>query len=417
MPDLKNWLEKNLLKLNLVEEMDYEQGFSRLSYTKEEKQSHHMFQSIAQDLGLEVKADQAGNQWATWHIDDQAPTVAVGSHVDTVKNGGGYDGVAGVLTGLAAIKVLKDQNMKPVKNISVICFASEESARFGVSTIGSKAISGLLDKEDIASVKDADGITIKEAIEDFGLSWETIDQAEVPESKLESFLELHIEQGTQIETNEADIGIVRGVACPIRLQVTAAGMANHTGTTPMKRRSDAFAAIAPLVTFVEEQANLLNTEQDIPLVATVSTVSVEPNVMNVIPGEVILGIDIRSVDDSLKKELADRIQAYCRKIEEKRSVDIHIHTLVDNPSVFLDPKVVEKLTKVTEKINYKPFHLDSGAGHDVMNMANKWSTGLLFIPCEEGISHHPKEFASIKDLAKGMQVIAEYLKEETGERL
>ncbi|GGF19060.1 putative hydrolase [Halobacillus andaensis] len=417
MPDLQNWLETNLLKLNLAEEMDYEQGFSRLSYTKEEKQSHHVFQSIAQDLGLEVKADQAGNQWATWHVDDQAPTVAVGSHVDTVKNGGGYDGVAGVLTGLAAIKALKDQNIKPVKNISIICFASEESARFGVSTIGSKAISGLLDKEDIASVKDTDGITIKEAIEDFGLSWETIDQAEVPESKLESFLELHIEQGTQIETNDADIGIVRGVACPIRLQVTATGMANHTGTTPMTRRSDAFTAIAPLITFVEEQANLLNSEQDIPLVATVSTVSLEPNVMNVIPGEVTLGIDIRSVADSLKKELADRIQAYCHKIEEKRSVDIHIHTLVDNPSVFLDPKVVEKLTKVTEKINYKPFHMDSGAGHDVMNMANKWSTGLLFIPCEQGISHHPKEFASINDLAKGTQVIAEYLKEETGEDL
>ncbi|MCP3027227.1 M20 family metallo-hydrolase [Halobacillus sp. A5] len=415
MADLHAWLETHLLKLNLVNEMDYEQGFSRLSYTKEEKQSHQAFQMIAQSLGLTTTTDQAGNQWATWTVKEDAPTAAVGSHVDTVKNGGGYDGVAGVLTALAAIKILKDHEFQPKKNISIICFASEESARFGVSTIGSKSISGLLDKDDIAPVKDAEGITIKEAVEDFGLPWEKVGEAELSEQDLESFLELHIEQGTQIEDNQADLGIVRGVACPIRLQVKAVGMANHTGTTPMNRRFDAFAAIAPLVAFVEEQASLLNREQDIPLVATVSTVQLEPNVMNVIPGEVTLGIDIRSVNDSLKRELADRIAAYCKKIEEKRSVQIKINTLVDNPSVFLNPQVHERLTHVTEKMGLKPFTMDSGAGHDVMNMAHKWPSGLLFIPCEQGISHHPKEFASIKDLAKGSQVIAEYLKEETGE--
>ncbi len=415
MTDMHHWLKTNLLKLNLVDEMDYEEGFSRLSYTEEEKQSHQAFQSIAQELGLEVSSDQAGNQWASWVVDESAPSVAAGSHVDTVKNGGGYDGTAGVLTALAAIKLLKDQDFKPEKNISIICFASEESARFGVSTIGSKAISGLLEKEELASVKDADGITIKQAVEGFGLSWENIEQAESPEHALESFLELHIEQGTQIEDNQADIGIVRGVACPIRLQVKATGMANHTGTTPMMNRSDAFAAIAPLVTFVEEQANLINNEQGTPLVATVSTVQLEPNVMNVIPGEVTLGIDIRSVDDSLKKELADRIIAYCKKTEEKRQICIHVHTLVDNPSVFLNPKVQEKLTHISEKLGYIPLSMDSGAGHDVMNMAEKWPTGLLFIPCDRGISHHPEEFASIRDLAKGSHVMAEYLKEETGE--
>ncbi|MGP4075970.1 M20 family metallo-hydrolase [Halobacillus sp. K22] len=415
MTNIQEWLNRHLLELNLTEEMDYENGFTRLSYTKEEKQAHQAFRRIAESLELDVHTDQAGNIWADWRAASDAPVVALGSHVDTVSSGGGYDGVAGVLTALAAIKLLKDEHYAPQKNISVVCFASEESARFGVSTIGSKAVSGLLDKDDVADVEDAEGVTIKEAVESFGLYWDTIDQAEKGEKELESFLELHIEQGTQIENNGADIGIVRGVACPIRLQITAEGMSNHTGTTPMHRRSDAFAAIAPLITFVEEQANQMNEEQDVPLVATVSTVHLHPNVMNVIPGQVELGIDIRSVDDSLKRELAERIESFCKKIEDKRKIQVHVHTLVNNNSVFLDPNLQGKLAQVADQLDFNYLEMDSGAGHDVMNMAEKWPSGLLFIPCEEGLSHHPKEYASVEDLAKGTKVMAEYLKIETGE--
>jgi hydantoinase/carbamoylase family amidase len=413
--NLTNWLHEHLLKLNLTDEMDYQNGFTRLSYTEEEKQAHYAFQQIAENLGLDVQTDQAGNLWATWKVNHASSTVAIGSHVDTVSSGGGYDGVAGVLTGLAAIKLLKSQDYEPKKNITIICFASEESARFGVSTIGSKAVSGLLELDETAYVEDANGISIKESIETFGLSWDTIQQAELSEESLESFVELHIEQGTQIEDNAADIGIVRGVACPIRLKVTATGMANHTGTTPMNRRADAFAAIAPLITFVEEQANLLNEDASLPLVATVSTGHIRPNVMNVIPGEVELGIDIRSVDDSLKKKLADQVQDYCKEIQEERNVQITVQTLVDNNSVFLDKTIQKKLSDVAESLDIKTLTMDSGAGHDVMNMAYKWPSGLLFIPCEEGISHHPKEFASLEDLATGTKVLAEYLRVETGE--
>ncbi len=414
MNNLTDWLEEHLLKLNLTDEMDYTHGFTRLSYTKEEKQAHQVFQAIAENLGLDVHTDQAGNLWATWHVNKNAPTIAVGSHLDTVSSGGGYDGVAGVLTGLAAIKRLKDQNYTPQKNITILCFASEESARFGVSTIGSKAISGLLAKDEVASVKDAEGISIQESVESFGLSWDKIDQAEVNANRLESFLELHIEQGTQIEEHGAQIGIVRGVACPIRLNVTAFGMANHTGTTPMGRRQDAFASIAPLITFVEEQALQMNEAASLPLVATVSTGHIRPNVMNVIPGEVELGIDIRSVDDKLKKELAQRIQQYCKEIECKRNISVEVQTLVDNDSVFLDTNIHNKLSNIAEDLNMKTLTMDSGAGHDVMNMAHKWPSGLLFISCQDGISHHPREYASPEDLVTGTKVIAEYLRVESG---
>lgn len=412
---MKQWLMTHLRELNAVDEMNYQTGFTRLSYTPDEKEAHKAFRNVASNLGLEVYQDEAGNQWATWKVDEKAPTIAVGSHLDTVQSGGGYDGVAGVLTGLAAIKVLQDQGFKPSKNISVICFASEESSRFGVSTIGSKALTGLL-QDGLGDVQDVDGVTVREAVESYGLSWRDFPKAELHEGDIESFLELHIEQGTQIESNQADIGIVRGVACPIRLQITFTGMANHTGTTPMHNRADAFVASAPLISFVEEEANRINKNKTLPLVATVSTVQLKPNVMNVIPGEVTLGVDIRSVDDAAKQELSERIQRFCKQIEEERSVHVSIHTLVNNDSVFLDQGIQETLMKVAkDNLDYTPLHMDSGAGHDVMNMATRWPSGLLFIPCQEGISHHPKEYASVEDLDKGTRMIAEYLREETGD--
>ncbi|WP_081673068.1 M20 family metallo-hydrolase [Pontibacillus marinus] len=414
MTNMQEWLTEHLTKLNLVDEMNYDTGFTRLSYSEEEKQAHETFRHIALSLGLEVHQDEAGNQWATWKVDDKVPTVAVGSHVDTVRSGGGYDGVAGVLAGLASIKLLKDRDFIPSKNITVICFASEESARFGVSTIGSKALTGLLE-DNLAEVKDSDGVSVREALESYGLTWENLPNAELRADELESFLELHIEQGTQIEDHGADIGVVRGVACPIRLQVTFSGMANHTGTTPMDKRSDAFVASAPLIPFVEEEAKKMNEDAPLPLVATVSTVQLSPNVMNVIPGEVTLGIDIRSVEDELKIELAKRIKSFCEEIERERSVTVTIKTLVDNDSVFLDPNIQETLANVAKQLDYKPLAMDSGAGHDVMNMATRWPSGLIFIPCQEGISHHPKEYASIEDLEKGTRMIAEYLRIETGD--
>lgn len=395
--------------------MELPAGFSRLSYTKEEKDAHVQFGKVAKELDLHVHQDAAGNMWALWKVDDSAPTIALGSHLDTVDTGGGYDGTAGVLTALAAVKELQASKFESTKNIAVICFISEESARFGVSTIGSKAISGMLDKQELAAIKDRDGISIEQAITAYGINFNTIDQAAIPVEKLESFFELHIEQGMELENTGASIGIVKGISCPVRLKVTAKGMANHTGTTPMNRRKDAFAAIAPLVTFVQEEALKVNEHSEHPLVATVSTIRLKPNAMNVIPGEVELGIDIRSVDDLLKRNFAKDIKNYCTELEAMAGVGIEVSTLVDNDSVMLDKSMHDKLLQASESIGYKSLSMNSGAGHDVMNMAAKWPSGLIFIPCKDGISHHPAEHTSIENLEKGTKVIAEFLKREMGD--
>lgn len=413
MNEMAQWIKDKLCDLNVTKTMESSDGFTRLGYTREELMSHHHFIEIANQLGLNTYRDKAGNQWAVWLVDKKAPTIALGSHLDTVYNGGGYDGVAGVLCALAAIKMLKEKGFEPRKNIAVICFISEESARFGISTIGSKAVSGQLDKLYLAAVTDNEGISIKQAVEDMDLKWEDMDQAGLQLDELEQFVELHIEQGKQLQESNSDIGIVEGIARPIRLKVLVEGMANHTGTTPMIQRQDALVAIAPLVGYVNEEALKMNNTETSQLVATVSTVNVEPNAMTIIPGKVELGIDIRSVDDDLKTRLANKIKTYCQEAEKKHHVSITVTTLVDNNSVTLDNKTKQKLIDICNHLGFKTRVMDSGAGHDVMNMAEKWPSGLIFIPCQDGISHHPDEFTSTVNLINGTKVLEGFLQTET----
>ncbi|MGM0754114.1 MAG: M20 family metallo-hydrolase [Bacillota bacterium] len=410
---MKEWLSTTLEALNLVETMEQPDGFTRLGYSEEETASMSVFRDVAETLGLSVRRDQAGNLFARWggktdHV------VMTGSHLDTVENGGGYDGAAGVLCSLGAVKALKERGFKPHNPIEVVCFASEESARFGVSTLGSKSVAGILDKS-IENVRDRHGVSIKDAVESTGLDWSSIEKAERTKDEILSFIELHIEQGTQIEDHGAQFGIVRGVACPIRLKVKVEGMAGHTGTTPMGKRKDALAALAPLITFVSQEAEKLSNQSQKPLVATVSTMNVRPNVMNVIPGQAEAGIDIRSVDDDLKRTMADKIIEKCRSLENEFNVTINIETLVDNPSILLDEELTARVKRAGETLGYKTFEMDSGAGHDVMNMAVKWPSALVFIPCEKGISHHPKEYSSLEDLHAGVEILAEVLQQEAGE--
>ncbi|ARK21296.1 M20 family metallo-hydrolase [Sporosarcina ureae] len=410
MNDYINWIEEKLLQINLVKSMDQAEGFSRLGYTKEEKASQEQFRLISQSLGLKTYEDAAGNQWALWEVDKQAGWIATGSHVDTVYNGGGYDGSAGVVASLAAVKMLKDESFQPRKNIAIIAFACEESARFNVSTIGSKAISGLLDKEKVASYEDVNGVTLEKAFTKRGLDWQRIQDAQLEDDQLEQFIELHIEQASKLEKSGKEIGIVRSIAQPTRLHITCTGKTNHTGTTPMNERQDALVAIAPLITFIEEATIEINQEQAVALVATVSTIQNTPNSMSMIPGEVVVGIDIRSTKADLKHRLVEKVNRFVQQIEMNKPVSFTIKTLVDDEPTDLDPGIQETLTNICEKFGLSSMSLDSGAGHDVMNMSKRWPCGLIFIPCRDGISHHPLEHANMEDLLKGTKVIAEYLK-------
>lgn len=410
---MNNWLVEQLQRMNLSDVLVQPQGFTREGYTAEETASIEVFKSIAEELGLVVSEDAAGNAIARWNVAGGHAAVATGSHLDTVPNGGAFDGGAGVVCGLGAIKMLKEADFKPQRPIEVICFRSEESSRFGVSTIGSKAMSGILDPS-IGTLEDQHGITLAQAVESQGFVWQDLVNAKRSKQELKCFVELHIEQGMHIVNHEKDYGVVKGVACPVRLAVTFNGKAGHTGTTPMNQRQDALAAAAPFISFVQETALQMNDAYEKSLVATVSTLTASPNSMNVIPQTVTAGVDIRSVDDSLKKKMADAIRSEVKRIEETTGVRIDIEVLVDNPSVLLDDGIAQQLVDAGDHEAYLAHRMDSGAGHDVMNMAQTWPSGLLFIPCQDGLSHHPDEFATAEDLKMGVELLSRFLMEATG---
>ncbi|WP_377888856.1 M20 family metallo-hydrolase [Alkalihalobacillus sp. R86527] len=407
------WLSTITNQVNCTDTMLKDEGFTRLGFSKEEEEAIQKFNEISINLGLHTRRDKAGNVIATWEgSNPMKPPVALGSHLDTVKHGGGYDGAAGVICALSAIKTLKDSGFTPSIPIEIICFRSEESSRFGISTIGSKAMAGRLDKNAIKDVEDEHGTTFQKAVEEVGVEWGDLEQAERSESDLKQFIELHIEQGTRVEEAGASFGLARAIACPVRLSIELTGKAGHTGTTPMVNRRDALCTAAPLISFVSEEAKRRSEGNEYPVVATVSTLNVEPNVMTVIPDTVKLGIDIRSVDDGLKRELAKDIEQKIKALANESGVGCKVETLVDDDSVFLDPETLNDLKQVGEDLGYKGFDMESGAGHDVMNMAHKWPTGLLFIPCKDGVSHHPSEYATLEDMVLGAEIIAHYLKNE-----
>lgn len=412
MHQIRKLLAYYLCQLNHVKQMKDPHAFNRLAFTKEEADSHQQFIEIADGLGLKTYQDKAGNYWGVWEVDKHAPTIAMGSHLDTVHDGGGYDGVAGIVCSLAAIHLLKERSFQPTKNIAVICFIAEESARFGVSTIGSKAITGQLDYDELNDVVDKDGMTVKQAVENMGIHWGDLGKATLPQDALEQFVEVHIEQGNILEERSAQIGIVTNIARPTRLGITVHGESNHTGTTPMHKRKDALVAVSSLISYIYQETLKINNESDPYLVATASKIDIQPNAMTTIPGKAELGIDIRSIHDYSKQRLVEKIDHYCSQIEGDFQTTIEIDRLVDNKPVALNRTIQKKMRDISLGLSFRTVNMISGAGHDAMNMAERWATGLVFIPCRDGISHDPKEYTSEQNLVNGTELLATYLQSE-----
>ena len=404
---LLSWVKEKMLQVNLVEDLHPKEGFYRLGFTDLETKAHAHFVQIAEELGLKVYEDEIGNKMARWETDcEDQRYVSSGSHLDTVSGGGAYDGAAGVVASLAAIKLLKDEGFKPERPLEVICFRLEEADRFGVSTIGSKAMAGLFDENSFAHLKDANGITLKEAVESQGYKWEHVKNAERDINDIYSFYELHIEQGKRLE-GITDLGVVDAVTCPIRLEVTIVGENGHTGTTLMTERRDALVIASHIIQEVQEETLRINREEHkYPLMATVSQIKSFPNSISVIPGKVVLGIDIRSVDDHLKERLVNHLE----KMSSTFDANISVVRKVNTSSVFLDEEIRETMRKEIAKTRDTVPVLESRAGHDVMNMQKKWPSGMLFIPCRDGISHSPREYAEIEHIVEGAKVIAAYYK-------
>ncbi|UFJ41793.1 Zn-dependent hydrolase [Brevibacillus humidisoli] len=395
--------EQTLQEMNRIGALD--KGVTRLAYTREEQQAREYFVFLCKRAGLQVRIDPCGNVIARREgRNPQLPAVACGSHLDTVIQGGRFDGTLGVLAALEVVERLNEKGIETEHPIEIISFACEESARFGVSTIGSKAMAGLLKKEQIADLKDKHGISIETAMSECSFDFERVEQAKRKKEELCVFFELHIEQGPILEQEQVHIGIVSGIAAPTRLHVHVQGKASHSGTTPMDLRQDALLGAAEIALQLELAAK---AEQDQGTVATIGVCEVKPGAMNVIPDLVELKIDIRGSSVSSKAEVLRKLMHAFETVRYERGLEIEWHLLSDEQPVLLKQEIASSIEHSCKKLGISYRHMSSGAGHDAMNMARVWPTGLIFVPSADGLSHHPDEFTAMADIAAGIAVLEE----------
>jgi hydantoinase/carbamoylase family amidase len=395
--------------LNRINEFgESEQGLLRLAYTEEEQKAKQYFIQKCKDINMMVRIDPVGNIIARRQgVDPSLPAVAIGSHLDTVYNGGSFDGVLGVVAGLEIVRSLEEQGISTLHPIEIIAFSCEESSRFNFSTLGSRAMIGDLNAEKLQLLKDRDEITLIEAFRSQNLTPENYRQAERKGHELKVFFELHIEQGSKLIDNDKTIGLVMGIAAPLRLAITIEGKSSHSGTTGMNQRKDALLAAAELSLAVEK-AGLAEGEHE--TVATVGVLDVYPGAMNVIPGLAKMKIDIRSTDRDSRCRVLTRIKDEIENIKIQRGVNISIDWMTEEEPVILDQEITKNISIKCEDLGISYMFMPSGAGHDAMNMAKRWPTSLLFVPSVDGLSHHPDEFTSQEDIEKGIKLLEEVVK-------
>lgn len=348
-------------------------------------------------LGREVQTDAAANLWAEAEGSENLPPIAIGSHHDTVKNGGMYDGAMGVLLAAEVFKRIQEENIRMRHPLRLVAFTGEEPNPFGFSTIGSKLLSGRLTPEKLKGSFDGeDGLTIEQALKNAGGSFSELDSVRMAPGEWAAFIECHIEQGAVLEQRKNPIGVVEQIVGIYREEVLIKGEANHSGTTSMKRRHDAMAAAAEIVLSVENTARSFT---DNVLVATVGKLEVFPNSINIIPGEAALTFEIRTADNSCKEKALEMLQKAFAQTAGERGVAIDRKTVLDQPATKMNGTVISSLERASRKIcNFLP-GMTSMAGHDAAHMAAVTRSGMLFVRTPGGKSHCPEEKARLDDIA------------------
>ncbi|WP_035300686.1 Zn-dependent hydrolase [Brevibacillus thermoruber] len=375
-------------------------GVTRLSFTPEERAAKDLVRGFMEEAGLSVREDEAGNLIGRKEgRNPQAPVVLVGSHLDSVFNGGNFDGPLGVLAGVEVLQTMNEQGVTTEHPIEVIAFTDEEGARFSYGMIGSRAIAGLLKREELEH-RDKDGISIAEAMRASGLDPDTVGRAARPKGSVKAYVELHIEQGKVLESRGLSVGVVSGVAGPLWLKFVLEGEAGHAGATPMALRRDPLAAAAEIMLVIEREARKAGTA-----VGTVGQVTVSPGGVNIIPGRVEFSLDLRDVDkavrDRVEQEIVRQAEAICRE----RGVRLGVELLQRIPPVVCSAEIQAAALAACEALGLETITLPSGAGHDCMQLTELCPVGMIFVRSRDGISHNPAEYTSKEDCADGANVL------------
>ncbi|PZU61061.1 MAG: allantoate amidohydrolase [Sphingobium sp.] len=353
--------------------------------------------------GMTVARDPAANLLGRYEgTDPAAPALLIGSHLDSVRDGGRYDGPLGIMLGVEVAAALQAQGRRLPFPIEVIAFGDEEGSRFPAAMLTSRAVAGTLAPSAL-DMADADGVTLDAALAPAGVD-QYLSAARAPGTTL-AYLEAHIEQGPVLEAQGLAVGTVTGIAAQLRYQIVVIGMAGHAGTTSMGLRRDALAGAAEMVLAAERIA--LEDRSD--LVATVGRIEALPGAANVIPGEVRFTLDIRSGDPARRDRAAEVILDAFANIADRRDLDFDIQRIHDLPASPCDPALMDLMDAATGDAGHPPFRLVSGAGHDAMVMAALCPTAMLFIRCKGGVSHNPAEHVEPADVDAALQVMLGFI--------
>ena len=361
--------------------------------------------------GMQTRLDAFGNLWGRWEGSDPiAPRVITGSHIDTTLNAGRYDGVVGVLGAIDAVERLRAGGFRPQRTVEVVAFAGEEP-RFGTGCIGSRALVGALGPEGARTLFDRDGVSLAEALREFGLSPERIGDARLRPSTVHAFVELHIEQGLVLETHGEQIGVVTAIAAPHDFRLVVRGAATHSGATPMALRRDALAGAAEMMTVLER---LARESASGTTVGTVGVIRVQPGAINVVPGDVELEVDIRDSDYAARETVVDGVLDAARQIAQRRDLALEIAPIVQDRPVRCAESVIDAAQQACTQLGVNFRRMVSGAYHDAMILGAAVPIGMVFVPSRGGVSHHPDEYTSPEQLEVGVRVLAGVLEQLAG---
>lgn len=372
-------------------------GVTRLALSETDIKVRNHFRSLCEDLGMTVKWDDMGNMYATLKgTDHDKPPIVIGSHLDSVKKGGRFDGVLGVLAGLEVVRTLVDHDIKLEAPIVVANFTNEEGARFEPSMMASGVMSGRFDKGQMLKSTDEDGVTFEEALKASGYEGDK-------ENRLydaAAFIELHIEQGPVLESESKTIGVVDCVVGMCCYEIEVTGDSDHAGTTPMPMRKDALFATNNLINEIRQKMNKLDSD----FVYTIGRMNVTPNIHTVIPNKVIFTVEARHKDAKVIRQVEDIIQGLTES-EGKEKCKVTVHKLWDRDTVWFNDQLVDMIENACHNLGYSYKRMSSGAGHDAQFIATYLPASMIFVPSVNGKSHAEDEFTSWEDCEKGVNVV------------
>ena len=376
---------------------------TRVVFSDVDKQARAFIKDLCAEAGLAIREDAVGNTFARWTgTDPTLPAVATGSHIDAIPHAGRYDGTVGVLGGLEAIRALARAGYRPRRSIELVLFTSEEPTRFGIGCLGSRLLSGVLDGSAGERLTASDGRTLNDWRIEAGFTG-PLTSVRLNEQSYAAFAELHIEQGPLLERDAIDIGVVTAIAAPASLRIVIEGEGGHAGALLMKDRHDAFLAAAEIALAVESAARSTGSDDT---VGTVGVCDVFPGAVNSVPSRTRLEVDVRDIDRDRRDGVLDRIAGACDEVARKRGVAVRIEPINADAPARCAPLVMDAIVAACEERALRYQRMISRAYHDALFLSRLAPTAMVFIPCRNGVSHRPDEYASPEAIERGTAVLA-----------